>query len=100
MAEQAYLFETNGSPSQFVFRGADLEAQDLPRLTRHLERFIAYVSDGAEHTLTQVASVLGMSACSASARYRDIKRLGYSYTKRRDEKVAGLWHYRVTGRPE
>lgn len=78
----------------------DVAPEDVPRLTRHLLRFIAYVADREEHTLTEIATTLGMSACSASARYRDIKRLGYRYTKRRDEKIAGLWHYKVVEIPD
>lgn len=82
-----------------TFHG-ELEQSDIPRLTRHLRRFVEYVSDFNEHTLSEVASTLGMSACSASARYRDLKRLGGAYTKRRDENVPGLWHYLVTRLPE
>ena len=76
-----------------------LDPDDIPRLTEHLRKFIAYVSDFQEHTLTEIASQLGMSACSASARWRDVKKLGGLYTKRKDAHTPGLWWYRLTKKP-
>lgn len=82
------------------FHGADITPAETKRLTPHLQRFIAYVSDGAEHTLGEVAKKLGMMETAASARYRQIKSFGYTYERRKDDAVPGLWHYRVTGWPK
>jgi len=78
-----------------VFHGSDLEPQDVPRLKKHLENFLNLVQDGKERTLGNIAQALGMSQCSASARWRDLKRMGYSYEKRRDDVITGLYHYRL-----
>ncbi len=84
----------------FDFKGPGLDEQDKVRLTKHLQNFIAYVSDGKEHTLNEIAEALGMSQCSASARFRDVKRMGGRYEKRRDEVRRGLWHYQLTQVPK
>lgn len=74
-----------------------LGPEDVPRLTKHLERFIEYVSDGKEHRLDVTARDLGMMQTSASARWRQIKDFGYDYEKRKE--APGLYMYKVVKWP-
>ncbi len=73
----------------------EMEPQDVPRIRKAHKRFMELVSDGAWRTLEDVAKTLGMSQTAASARWRDLKYINRRYEKKRDEKIAGLWHYRL-----
>lgn len=80
------------------FGGVTIEPEDVPRLKKHLEKVLRIMSDGNWHTLSELANRVGCSQTSASARIRDLKKSwagSHTVEKRRDEKVAGLWWYRV-----
>lgn len=79
-----------------TFHGADLDAEDVPRLTSQLERVIALMSDGKARTLQQIAMACGCEPQSASARLRQMRNdLGYTVERRKDLKKRGLFFYRA-----
>lgn len=80
-----------------TFHGADLDAEDVPRLERQLDKVIALMSDGKARTLAQIAMACGCEPQSASARLRQMRNdLGYTVERRKDEKRRGLFFYKAT----
>lgn len=76
-----------------VFRGKTLEAEDVPRLTRQLDRVRGLMADERWRTLSQIARACNGSEASVSARLRDLRREGY--TVERERVNGGLFRYRV-----
>jgi biotin operon repressor len=76
-----------------TFRGATIEAQDVPRLTSQYERVKSLMLDGKWRTLRQIATACNGSEPSVSARLRDLRREGY--TVERERVAGGLFAYRV-----
>ena len=77
-----------------TFKGATVEAQDVPRLTSQLERVRSVVSDGRWHTIPELTRLAAPGSESAiSARLRDLRREGY--TVERERVSGGLFRYRV-----
>lgn len=93
-------FVVSEIPRKARIHGEGIDATEKIRLTQHLIRFINFVKDGRERTLGEVADALHMMQTSASARWRNIKDLGGAYEKRKDEKIKGLYWYRLTRVPE
>jgi hypothetical protein len=77
-------------------KGATAEAIDVPRLGKQLQAVFALMSDGAWHTLAEIAAVTGAPEASASARLRDMRRMGRSVARRRrGDPKHGLFEYRL-----
>lgn len=70
--------------------------RDHKRLARQMERVRSIMSDGAWHTLSELADKCQGSEAGISARLRDLRKAkfgGYTVTAKRLGK--GLWAYRM-----
>lgn len=76
-----------------TFKGSTVEAQDVPRLSRQLDRVRDLMSDGKWRTLSCIALLCHGSEPSVSARLRDLRREGFTVSRERI--TGGLWKYRV-----
>lgn len=63
------------------------------RLGAQLQRVLAFMADGGEHTLREIADACQCLETSASARIRDMRKLGYTIGKREHTQKRGLWYY-------
>lgn len=70
---------------------------DGPRLTNHLKKVLAFMSDGRWRHLSTIANHVGCSEASASARLRDLRKpwAGSHQVDRKRIKETGLWIYRL-----
>lgn len=80
-----------------LFDGITFDAKrDGPRLAGHLQKVRELMSDGRWRTLEQIASFVGCSEASASARCRDLRKARFgSHTVERKNGGDGLWLYRM-----
>lgn len=67
--------------------------RDNKRLSRQMEKVYRAMSDGEWWTLGRLSFDTGAPEASASARIRDLRRLGYTIERRFVER--GLWAYRM-----
>lgn len=71
--------------------------RDGERLAKHLDKVKAFMLDGEWRTLAEIASQVGCSEASASARLRDLRKARFGgYVVEREYVANGLWQYRVT----
>lgn len=76
-------------------RGATFDpALDADRLGRQARAVWEAMRDGSWHTLRSLSDATGAPESSASARLRDLRRLGLTVERERVA-AAGLWRYRV-----
>ena len=82
---------------QSLFDGRTYEpAKDESRLTGHLQKVLALMSDGRWRTLDDIAGRVGCSEASASARLRDLRKPRFgSHTVERQRIEGGLFVYRL-----
>lgn len=79
-------------PSPPDFHGATYDpARDGIRLNRQLKLVHDVLCDGKRRTLREIAHEAGCPEASASARFRDLKRLGFPMDK--ENLGGGLWVY-------
>lgn len=65
--------------------------RDLSRLSAQMRRVYDVMRDGRRRTLRQLANDADCPEASASARFRDLRKLGFPM---RDENMGGgTWHY-------
>jgi hypothetical protein len=70
--------------------------EDGERLAGQLERVRRYMSDGAWHTIAEVAAAVGGSEAGVSARIRDLRKPRFGAHKILHERLnRGLWQYRM-----
>lgn len=78
----------------FDFRGSTFSAElDGLRLNKQLRAVAECMADGQWRTLAEIAAATGAPEASASARLRDLRRLGLTVDRRRRTK--GQHEYRV-----
>jgi hypothetical protein len=78
------------------FDGPDVAPTDVVRLSGHLLKVKALMADGRWRSLEEIATVVGCSEASASARLRDLRKIRFgSFTVNRARVADGLWHYQV-----
>lgn len=79
------------------FDGPDLTDADTARLGTQLDRVRLLMADGQWRSLRDIATVVGGSEASVSARLRDLRkpRFGAHTVERVRTHTAGLWHYRL-----
>lgn len=72
------------------------EERDGERLTKQIDRVEWYMKDGKWRTLREIATVVGGSESSVSARLRDLRkeRFGSRNVERRYA-GNGIWEYRL-----
>ncbi len=90
---QPVLFQTEPK-----FDGETVEKQDEPRLRRQLGSVQQLMSDGRWRGLAEIASHVGCSEASASARLRDLRKEkfgGYVVERQRLRDGSGLFFYRL-----
>lgn len=74
------------------FLGSTFDAsRDEERLSKQLGAVHAVLKGGQRFTLRQLADAAGCPEASASARFRDLKRLGFPMQK--ENLGGGLWSY-------
>lgn len=78
-------------PSTHVFLGSTVTTADVPRLSRQLKHVHDVMLDGKHRSLRELAHDCQCPEASASARFRDLKRLGFPVEKKNLGR--GLWHY-------
>lgn len=84
-------------PPEHKFLGSTITPADDKRLRGQLARVHAVMQDKKVRTLRQLADDAGCPEASASARFRDLRRLGYPVC---DKNLGGgLWHYWWGGNP-
>lgn len=94
MSEQIDLLSWR-PPEPPRFLGATFDAaRDGKRLNEQSQRVHAAMIDGVERGLKQIAALTGDPEASVSARLRDLRRYGFTVSRRYVER--GLWLYRVT----
>jgi hypothetical protein len=76
-------------------RGETCEAQDRPRLADQARRVLIRMSDHKWRTLAILSFEAEAPEASVSARLRDLRRLGITVERKRDDNIRGLWWYRV-----
>lgn len=77
------------------FDGADVTDADTPRLTGQLARILAYVRDGAWHTLADISAATGAPEASVSAQLRNARKARFgAHTIEREHVGDGLYRYR------
>jgi len=74
-------------------RGPFITPADERRLAPQMQRVFDCLKDGKERTLDQISKETGDPPASCSARFRDLKRLGF-HTEHRNL-GNGLWTYKV-----
>ncbi len=73
-------------------KGSTYNAQrDLARLSDQMRRVYDALSTGRKFTLRELADAADCPEASASARFRDLKRLGFAVDKK--NLGAGTWQY-------
>lgn len=78
-------------PASHRFLGSTITEADVPRLNKQLKAVHDVMVDGRKRCLRTLADDAGCPEASASARFRDLKRLGFPMCK---ENVGdGLWLY-------
>lgn len=77
--------------------GKTVTEADVPRLSRQLQRVHDVMQDRKQRTLRQLADDAGCPEASASARFRDLRRLGYPVCDRNEG--GGRWVYWWGGNP-
>lgn len=77
------------------FQGSTVTDKDVPRLGDQLAAVRDYTLSQIWVTLFQIHKALGIPEASASARLRDLRRLGYTVERRRVKDGNGLHKYRV-----
>ena len=83
------------SPTRFDGATYD-SARDQGRLNAQLSRLFAAMSDGGWHTLDNLASEVGASSQSVSARLRDLRKARFGgHTIERRYASNGLFEYRL-----
>lgn len=71
-------------------------ARDGLRLAAQHQRVLAYMSDGAWHTLGELAKLTGDPEASVSARLRDLRKPKFgNYQVVREYVARGLFRYRL-----
>lgn len=90
MIDQPDLLSWEPPPSH-VFCGSTLTNADVPRLSRQLKIVHDVMLDGKRRSLRKLAHDCQCPEASASARFRDLKRLGFPVNKQ--NLGNGLWHY-------
>lgn len=79
-------------PPGYRFGGATFdEARDRQRLSRQMQSVHDAMLDGKHRTLDQLSKDAGCPPASASARFRDLKRLGFDVQK--ENLGSGTWTY-------
>lgn len=78
-------------PPTHVFLGSTVTHVDVPRLSRQLKVVHDVMLDGNRRSLRELAIDCQCPEASASARFRDLKRLGFPVAK--ENMGSGLWHY-------
>jgi hypothetical protein len=73
---------------------------DYDRLNRQQRAVYDVVKDGAWRTLQTIAGAAGAPEASASARLRDLRKLGLTVDRERDPVSPGLFWYRVRCAPQ
>lgn len=85
-------------PRPGKFLGATFDsARDEERLSKQLKAVHDVMKDGQHRSLRQMADAAGCPEASASARFRDLKRLGFPMQKKNEGR--GTWIYWM-GPPE
>lgn len=81
-------------PSPF---GGPHEPEDVPRFGAQLHAVRAFMSDGAFHTLTEIASAAKCTTQSASARVRDLRKPAFGSHVIERQRIAGtaVYAYRL-----
>jgi len=70
--------------------------RDGKRLHSQHHRVLAFLRDGREHTLAEIAKATGDPEASVSARIRDLRKARFgSYQIERRYVERGLWAYRL-----
>ena len=84
------------------FDGSTYEAdRDHSRLTTQMQRVAQAVSDGAWHTLSELAQKSHGSEAAVSARLRDLRKPKFGgHTVEREYVGNGLWMYRVLAKDQ
>ena len=94
MSEQIDLLSWR-PPEPPRFLGATFSAtRDGKRLNEQSQRVHDVMIDGVERGLKQIAALTGDPEASISARLRDLRRYGFTVSRRYVER--GLWLYRVS----
>ncbi len=71
---------------------------DAARISTQLAKVRDLMADGQWRTLREISDATGAPEASASARWRDLKKLGYTTQRERvGDPARGLWRYRVVG---
>lgn len=78
-----------------TFKGRTVTQDDVPRLTRQLDKVRELMNDGGWRTLAVIAFKCGCSEPSASARLRQLRN-DEGYTVDRVKIGPGLYKYRAT----
>ena len=93
MSDTPLLDWTPREPPRFL--GATFNAtRDGKRLNEQCQRVHDVMIDGVERGLKQIAALTGDPEASISARLRDLRRYGFTVSRRYVER--GLWLYRVS----
>ena len=93
MSEQIDLLSWR-PPEPPKYLGATFDAaRDGKRLNEQCQRVFDAMIDGVERGLGQIAALTGDPEASVSARLRDLRRYGFTVSRRYVER--GLWLYRV-----
>lgn len=79
-------------PANHRFLGSTFdEKRDRARLSKQLQTVHDVLVDGRKRSLRQLADAAECPEASASARFRDLKRLGFPVSK--ENAGGGLWLY-------
>ena len=93
MSDTPLLDWTPPEPARFL--GATFDAaRDGKRLNEQSQRVFDGMKDGVERGLREIAALTGDPEASVSARLRDLRRYGFTVSRRYVSK--GLWVYRVS----
>lgn len=77
-------------------RKGTLTKEDAPRMAKQLASVRAYVLMQQWVTLRRISDYCSCSEASASARLRDLRKIGFLVERRRVAEGNGLHEYRVT----
>lgn len=90
MTEQPDLLSWTPPPS-YRFRGATFTEADRPRLSAQQKRVHDVMIDGKKRSLDTLGKDANCPPASASARFRDLKDMGFPMMK--ENLGGGLWMY-------
>lgn len=93
MSEQRDLLSWRPPPSHKFLGSTFDDVRDRSRLSRQLKAVHDVMSDGKTRSLRQLSDAAGCPEASASARYRDLVRLGFPM--RKENAGGGLWLYKM-----